>query len=518
MANGRTSMRNIFEFFRLHWDLKLSQEKSAAGSGVSKGLGWHLIRKARALGLIDWDHIKAQSPEELEDLLYGRAEPVTFKIQPDWTKVLSELRRRHVTRELLWNEYREEFGTEETLQLSQFCASLSRKAKTSDLAMRQNHIPGEKGFFDFAGSTITMSPLDAPSFQAHLFVSALGASSLTYVKAFANETRKSWIEGQISAFEYYGGVPKLLVPDNPKALVLKADRYEPTIAREYLDLAAHYGAAVCPARVRKPKDKARVEAAVGLASRWIIAVLRNRTFTNLEDLNFHIAELLEVINNKPFRKLKGSRRSVFEDIERPALLPLPVEKFEPGDWQYQHAGADYTVELYETRYSVPSEFRNSTVRLRWTETMLEVFSEEKRIAVHARQDNVREPIMVKEHRHPKHRSYAEWGPEEALAKAAEYGSETKKLAEAIILQRPHPEIALKALSGLLKLASRQEPGMMERAAPECLRLGIHVIKEVNSVLSAIKYRDKIKLHSRTNNPATQEVHENIRGPKNYEIH
>ena len=518
MANGRACMRSVYEFFRLHWGIGLSQEKSSLGSGISKGLGWKLLQKAKALGMVNWDHVKDHTPNQLEDILYGRAESVTFKVQPNWTEVLTALRTKHVTRELLWQEYTDNFGTAETMQYSQFCAAISKQMKMSDLAMRQNHIPGDKAFFDFAGSKVTISPLDGPSFKAHLFIGALGASSLTFAKAFLNETRKSWLEGHISAFEYFGGVPRLLVPDNPKALVIQADRYEPTIAREYMDLAQHYGSAVSPARVRKPKDKARVEAAVGLASRWIIAVVRNEKFLSLEDLNFRIVELLEKINNKSFRKLKGSRRSVFELIEGEKLMPLPESRFEPGDWQYQYVGADYTVELFETRYSIPSEHRNSRVRLRWTETTLEVFAGNNRVAVHARQDNMRAPILVMEHLHPKHRSYAEWGPEEALQKAAEYGPETKKLAESIIAHRPHPEIALKALSGLLKVASKQESGHMEKAANECLRLNIHGVKEIRGVISVLKNREKMKVNSRENNPATQEVHENIRGPLSYLVH
>ena len=177
MANGRKSMRNIFEFFRIHWGLGLSQEKAAQGSGVSKGLGWYLAKKAKALGLVSWEHIKVLSPEEFEDLIYGRSAPVTLKIQPDWNKILTSLRVKHVTRELLWQEYREEFGAVDTMKFCQFCACISRHMKMSDLAMRQTHIPGDKGFFDFAGSTITINPLDGAAFQAHLFVAALRASS-----------------------------------------------------------------------------------------------------------------------------------------------------------------------------------------------------------------------------------------------------------------------------------------------------------------------------------------------------
>ena len=378
-------MRKIREVLRLYLALKLSTRAIARSCGLSPSTVSDYVSRAK-VAQIGWP-----LPSEFEDdsaleqhLFRDHAPAIARRPEPDWPYVHAELRRsRHVTKLLLWQEYRE--GHADGLGYSQFCDRYAQWARHLSATMRQTHRAGEKMFVDFSGDGIPI--VDAPSGEsqiAKLFVAVLGASNLTYVEPVLHEDLPTWIGCHVRAFEFFGGVPEIVVPDNPKVAVKSPDRYDPELNPTYADLAQHYGVAVIPARVRKPRDKAKVEQAVLLAERWIIAVLRHRSFSSITELRDAIRPLVEKLNARTMKKLKKSRREIFEAIERPALKSLPSTPFEMTHWSKLKVDLDYHVEHDHHWYSVPYTLIGKVVEIRATERIIEVIHRGHRIASHAR--------------------------------------------------------------------------------------------------------------------------------------
>ena len=347
-------MRKIREVLRLRHAEHLSTRDIAVALAMPRTTVRNYLDRAAEAGL-SWPLPADTDDRELEERLFGRAAPppaIPNRPVPDWEMVHRELRRAHVTLMLLWTEYRERcpdgFG------YSWFAERYRAYAERLDIVMRQEHRAGEKLFIDFAGSTIPIVDRDTGVITgAQLFVAALGASSYTYAEAIPSQKLPDWVGAHVRCFDFLGGVPALLIPDNLHSAVKKANRYEADLNRTYEDLADHYGTAVIPARPRKPKDKAKAEAAVQVAQRWILAALRNRTFFSLAEANAAIRERLDWLNTRPFRKLTGSRRSLFESLDRPALRSLPDRPFESGVWRKGTVNIDYHVEVDRHYYSVP---------------------------------------------------------------------------------------------------------------------------------------------------------------------
>lgn len=376
-------MRMIREILRLHHSCGFSQKKISRALNCARSTVGDYIRRAQSAGLAWPLPAELDDDDLLEKHLYGPP-PEKTRPQPDCNYIHKELRRKGVTLYLLWQEYKEEHP--DGYQLTQFCDIYRQWRKTIDLVMRQEHKAGEKAFSDFAGGKLQIfSELTGNSTPAHLFVCALGASGYTYARLFWSEDSESWCTGQALAFQFFDGTVETVVPDNPKPVITKACRYEPDINPSFAQMANHFGVAVIPARVRHPKDKAVVESAVGVATRWILAVLRNRKFFSLAEANAAVEELLVKLNNRPFKKLPGSRRSRYEQIDKPALKPLPKERYE-----YMHIKkasvhfADYHVEYEGSWYSVPFQYRGREVEVRASINTVEIFLRGKRIASHAR--------------------------------------------------------------------------------------------------------------------------------------
>jgi transposase len=345
-------MPKILEVLRLHTEASFSDRAIARSLTMSHVTVGNILNRAEEAG-ISWPLPDNLDENQLENLLFPKPQGRRKKQQvPNWNHIYQESKRKGVTLQLLWMEYKEE--NPDGYQYSQFCELFSQWKKTLQLSLRQEHRAGEKVFVDYAGPTVRVIDRETGEIkEVQLFVVALGASSYTYVEAQWAQDLPSFIGGHVRAFEFFGGVPELIVPDNLKSGVKKADRYEPSLNRTYYEMASHYGCAIMPTRPRKPKDKAKVESAVLVVERWILAVLRNRTFFSLAELNIAIWEALEKLNQKPFQKLEGSRQSLFLTLDKPALRPLPASPYEYATWRKARVNIDYHITVDYIHYSVP---------------------------------------------------------------------------------------------------------------------------------------------------------------------
>jgi transposase len=413
---------------------------------------------------------------------------------------------------LLWDEYKAQYP--DGYQYSQFCDLYRAYAKKLDIAMRQIHHAGEKLFVDYCGQTVPV--IDQSTGEVHacqIFVAVLGASNYTYAEATYTQGLPDWIGSHVRALLFIGGAPELLVPDNLLSGITKACRYEPGVNRTYQELAVHYGAAVIPARVRKPKDKAKVEVGVQIVQRWILAALRNRTFFSLAELNAAIRELLVKLNNRPFKKLSGSRMSRFLAIDKPALRSLPAIAFEYAEWEIQRrSGIDYHVEIDGHYYSVPYQLRTEYLDVRLTESIVEIFFRSKRVASHIRSYAKGRYTTVADHMPKAHRDYAEWTPERVIRWAAQTGKATEELVTAILSKHTHPQQGFRSCLGIITLARKFDKKRVEAACKRALAIGGMSFKSVQSILET--GLDKKPLPE--TKPALQKItHTNIRGREYY---
>jgi transposase len=426
--------------------------------------------------------------------------------------MLTELKKKGVTLVQLWAEYRE--AHPDGYGFSQFCDHYGRFAKSLNIVMRQEHKAGEKAFSDFAGKTLPITdPHTGEVTSAHLFVCTLGASNFTFADLFWDESSESWCNGHAAAFSYFDGCPKIVVPDNPKPVVTKACPYEPDVNPSFAQMAAHYDVAVMPARVRKPKDKAKVEAAVGLATRWILAVLRNHTFFSLAEARAAVRELLGKLNGRPFKKIAGSRRSLHESIEKPVLKPLPETPYEYARFKKASVNIDYHVEYDKHFYSVPYQYRGEVVEVRATSTTVEILRKGKRVASHARSLVENKATTLIEHRPKSHQQYGDWPPERIIAWAEKIGPSTAALAVAIMDRQKYPELGYRSCLGILRLAKKFTDARLEAACNRALAIRGLSYKSVKSILES--NLDQRPLPEKPIQLAI--VHANVRGPSAFTI-
>ncbi len=478
--------------------------------GASNSTVSDTISRLKAAGLA-WADVEVMPEADLEHRLYReQGHTASDPRQPDWAYVRKELGRRHVTLQLLWHEYRAEHP--DGFGYSWYCERYRAWSKTIDPVMRQHHAFGEKVFVDWAGDTVDLVDADTGEItSAHLFVAVLGASNLTYVEAFRNEETEAFLTGHAGAFAYFGGVPALIVCDNLKTGVTRADRYEPDLNREYAELAAHYGSAVMPARVRKPRDKAKVEAGVLHAYRLILAPLRNRTFFSLSELNEAIAQLLEVVNTRPFKKLAGSRRSVFDECEAPLLRPLPEHPYRYRAHRSAKVHIDYHVEVAGHRYSVPHHLVGSRVEVFTDARIVEIYHAGERVALHPRSQAKGRATTDTAHMPSSHREYAAWTPERMETWAARTGPACAALARKIMDSFPHPELGFRSCLGLTSLGRKYGEERLEAACSRALQSGATRYRSVKSILEA--GLDSVSLPAPPPPPLTG--HDNVRGPDYY---
>ena len=510
MPGQRLPMRKIRDVLRLNAD-GMSKRKIAISLGIGATAAGDCIRRARRAGLA-WPLPDAISDEALEARLFPASAALAAikarRPQPDWPLIHRELRRKGVTLQLLWEEHRAAYP--DGYGYSRFCELYRRWEGRLSPTMRQTHVAGERVFVDYAGTTLAV--IDGATGEviaAQLFVATLGASSYTYAEASWTQGLADWIGSHTRAFAFFGGVSAMVVSDNLKSGIAKTCFYEPAVNRTYAEMAAHYDTAVVPARPYKPRDKAKVEVAVQVATRWIVAKLRNRRFFTLAALNAAIAVEVADLNNRVSRHLGASRRTLFEELERPALKPLPAAPYTFAQWKECRAGLDYHVEVEKHYYSVPHGLLREALWARITARTVEVFHRGKRVATHVRSPANRKHTTVREHMPPSHQRHADWTPERIQRQANEIGPKTAVLIELIQREKTHPEQGVRACIGILRHAKTFGSERLEAACGRALEIGAQSYTSVTSIL-------KTNLDRKRPAPATDEpaiAHDNIRGPR-----
>ena len=412
---------------------------------------------------------------------------------------------------LLWMQYQEE--QPEGYQYSQFCEHYRRWLSKASVTMRQTHRAGEKCFVDFSGDGLeVVSPETGEVRKAKLFLAVLGASNLTYVEPVFGEDVATWVGCHVRAFEYFQGAPEVLVPDNLKAGVLKPCRYEPVLNPTYEELARHYGVAIIPARVRKPRDKAKVETAVLLAERWILAALRDRRFTSLGEVREAVEPLREKLNSRPMKKLGKSRWQLFEEVERGALHPLPPTPYQLALWKKARVNIDYHVEYLAHWYSVPYALVGEQVDIRATDTCVEVLHRNRRVASHLRSDQKHRHTTLPEHMPRSHREHSEWTPSRVIQWAGAVGTSTATLVEELMRRRKHPEHGYRSCLGIIRLKDKYSEARLERACARALR---HRAISYASVVSILRNNLDAVVEEQHKPQPPLPLHSNVRGADYY---
>jgi transposase len=503
-------MRKITEVLRLKWVNGLSNRQIARISGVARPTVAEYLRRAAEAG-ISW-------PAELDEVALERrlfppppSLPARERGIPDWFVIHTERKRKGVTMFLLWQEYREHHL--QGYQYSWFCEHYRTWRRQLDVVMRQDHRAGEKLFVDYAGQTVPVVDRRTGEIrQAQIFVAVLGASNYTYAEATWSQTLPDWIGSHTRTFAALGGVPELVVPDNLLAGVSKAHRYEPDMNPTYQDMAQHYGVTVLPARVRRPRDKAKVEVGVQIVERWILAVLRHRTFFSLAELNIAIREGLERLNTRPFKKLPGTRKDLFDCLDKPALGPLPAEPYVYAEWKKVRVHIDHHVEVQGNYYSVPHALIRKQLDARITQNTIECFYRGNRVASHRRSYLKGWHSTVSAHMTEAHRQMSEWTPQRLTHWAAKTGPTTERLITTVLASRKHPQQAYRSCLGILRLGKAYGPERLEAACRRALTLGSHSYKSIESILKL--NLDKKPLDERQESLLPDD-HDNIRGPSYY---
>jgi transposase len=510
----RRAMKEIRRVIELHVKNGLSVRQIAKATGVSRTTVSEYIQYYRASDKT-LEEIVAMSDNDLCSILYKKRKKSTRSkdtSQPNYAYIHTELRRRGVTRQLLWEEYRQQHP--DGLGYSQFCQLYKEYKKSITVTMRQVHKAGEKLFIDYSGDTVPyVDSVSGETRQAEVFVAVLGASSYTFAEASADQKKFSFINSHIHAFTYFGGVPKLLIPDNLKSAVSKADFYEATLNDSYDDMASYYGTYILPARPYKPKDKGKAEVAVLLVQRWILARLRNHHFIGLESLNDAIGELLELLNNKVMRDFGKSRRQLFEELDKPALQALPPMPYLYREYKVCRVNLDYHIQLEGALYSVPYQLAHKEVGVYYNADSVEIYFENKRVAVHPRLKKKGAIHTEKSHMASSHRAYAEWTPQRIINWGRSLSPATGELLETILAERRHPELGFRTCLGIIREAKAiKDPELIEQVARYMLKLGSFKVKFFKNI---VKNKSYLQAEAQLSIPLP-EKHDNIRGASHYE--
>jgi transposase len=502
-------MRKLKEVLRLRYELGLGQRQIARSCSIGHGTVYEYLKRAQAAG-VTWPLPEGWDDRRLEEALFGgtpRRAYESRKPAPDFARLHEELQRHpHLTLQLAWEEYRQVHP--DGYAYSRFCELYQQWRQQLDVVLRQEHQAGEKLFVDYAGDTIPLyDPQGGPERPASIFVAVLGASNYAYAEATESQELENWIGSHIRAFEFFQGVPKLVIPDNTRTGVTRACRYEPDLNRTYHELAMHYGVGVLPARPYKPRDKAKVESGVLAVERWIVAALRHRKFFSLTELNQAIRELLGKLNQRPFRKRPGSRASLFQELDRPALGPLPQERYEFHQWATARVNIDYHVEFERHYYSVPYTLTGQGVEIRSTLTTVEIFHRGERVASHLRSPQPYKATTVNAHRPKSHQQHLAWPPSRLLHWAETVGPATAQLFTEILKSKPHPEMGYRSCLGVLRLGTRYANERLEAAARRAVSTGACSYRSVKSILE--RGLDRQPLEAPVAPPPLE--HSNLRG-------
>ena len=465
------------------------------------------VALASAAGL-DWQTVQDWSEKRLGSVLLPRSATAQPFVQPDWARIHRELDRKGMTLMLLWQEYVAAHPEGRTWRYTQFCEHYKAFAGTLKRSMRQHRRAGEKLFIDFAGPTVALTD----GSRAQIFVAAMAASSFVFACATLAQRLEDWIACMVRALHFYGGVPQLIVPDNPRAVIATPDRYEPRANDTVLDLARYYGTSVLPARPRTPRDKASVESSVQVVTRWVLMRLRHQRFDTVAQVDAAIAALLPSVNERPFQKLPGSRASTFAEIDAPTLMPLPAQPYELARFKTVKVHIDYHVEVDGHRYSVAHALVGLTLEARITEALVELLHRGQRVACHIRSERRGGFTTVDEHMPAAHRAHQQWTPERLIRWGNDIGADTGRFVTELLQRFRHPEHGYRSCLGLFSLVKRYGPQRLEAACTLALGLGAGHYRHVRDILA--NGRDLVERTA----PAPQWVapeHANLRGAANY---
>lgn len=521
MSQERLSMKKLKEILRLHFECNLGNRKIARALKLSATTVGQYIKGARQANL-NWSNMVTLTDQAIQALLEPHCQhlkPRKESIPIDYTIIHRELKKKGVTRELLHEEYLRSCPEGKGVSYATFCSQYRDFKKTLKPSMRQMHIAGEKTFVDYVGPTVPIyNSVSGEIQQAVIFVGVLGASNFTYAEATLSRSLPDWIGSHVRMFEYFGGVSELIIPDNEKSAVTKACYYDPEINPNYAALAAHYNTAVLPARPYHPKDKSKAEVGVQVVERWILARLRHQQFFSLAELNKAIWHWLEVLNDKPFKKLPGSRRSTFESLEKSTLKPLPPHRYEYKVIKKAQVGLDYHVGIDHHHYSVPHAYIQKTVEYHLSEKMVAIFFQGERIALHERSYCVGKATTMLEHMPKAHFEHRQWTPQLFMAFAQQVGEAMVKVAVILINKNVNSECCYRTHLGFKNLAKRFDHDRLNQACAYALKYKLLSFKHIKSILDT--QCDKVDeslpdicANDTKNNQSYH--HQNLRGPHYY---
>ena len=506
-------MRKIKEVLRLH-SLGLKQRVIARGCSIGQSTVSEYLKAAEAAGL-NWAAVAQWDESQVIAALLPQAPaqaPLSRLPEPDFAAIHAELQQhKDLTLQLVWEEYRAVHPG--GYRYSRFCELYKRWRRKLEVVLRQEHRAGEKLFVDYAGKTVGIkNPAASEDREAQIFVAVLGASNYAFAEATWTQGLADWIGSHLRAFEFFGAVPEIVVPDNLKSAVTKACRYEPGVNRTYEEMAQHYGVAVIPARPCKPRDKAKVEAGVQIVQRWILAALRKRTFFSLGELNEAVAELLVKLNERPFRKREGSRRTLFESLDRPAMRPLPAEPYQYGEWKTARVNIDYHAEFEQHWYSVPYPLTQQEVEIHATASIVEILHKGVRVASHARSRVPYKHTTITEHMPKAHQQHVGWTPSRVIEWSAKIGPATAQVVETILASKPHPQHGFRSCLGIIRLGDKYPHARVEAAARRAVAANVCSYRSMRSILE--KGLDS-QAPEPAPDPQTPIDHPNLRGPGYY---
>jgi transposase len=506
-------MRQLREILRLRLHAQLSMRQIRDSLRLSLGAIQNVTSKAEQLAL-DWDAIEQLDDQQLAQTIYPQSDPQasrTFEL-PNWGDIHQELKRKGVTKQLLWEEYIQQYPNR-SYSYPQYCFLYRNWLKKQKRSMRQTHQGGDKLFVDYAGQTVPIVNGDTGEVRfAQVFVAVLGASNYTFCEATWTQGLADWLNSHARALEFIGGVPRLIVPDNLKSGVTKACRYDPDLNPSYQQFAAHYSTAIMPARPRKPRDKAKVEVGVQIIERWILARLRHHSFFSLAELNQCIRALLIEANSKPFKQLKGNRQQWFESLDKPALMSLPKHHYQYTDIKRVKVNVDYHIQYDQHLYSVPHHLVGEKLELHAKDQLIELYFHNRRITSHVRKYHSG-MTTVADHMPVKHEKHHRWTPGRLMNWAQNLGDEVLLWVQSLLKQKQHEQQAYRACLGLLNLSRRYSPQRLNHACAIANRNGLYRLKQIKSILQ--NNQDQLLPESKQQLTLLPQAHENIRGPEHF---
>jgi len=505
------SMRVVRDILAYLLDRNMTQRNTARLVGVDRTVVLKMLNRYQESGL-PWPIPENVSDAQLKEVMYPSAKRKDFSINFD---VIHEaMQGKGATLAVLHAEWTEDAPDRNTLSYQQFCKNYDKYRRQLSISMRRADQFGEVAYVDYSGMTAYyFDPISMQEITCQIFIGVLGGSQYTYCEAMHTQRMRDWLSCHARMLSYFGGVPHMIVPDNLKAAVTKADRFFPTINESYRTMCRYYGMMPFPARAGKPKDKPKAEAGVLLVQRWVLFVLRNRKFFSLDELNREIAALLIKLNEKPFQKKSGSRKLKWIEHELPALMPLPAQPYVPAEWGKIRAAKDYHVEIERSFYSVPYRFRNLEIEFRLTDTSVELLHGGEAIASHERSKIEGTVSTKQDHQPPNHKAVSGWSADEAISWAKGVGEYTAKML-GIQLERSRNFMSgYRTTEGMKSLCKRYGEQRLEEVCCYALANSATSISDVRTILS--KNLDHLLPRGFSENPAPEIAHENIRGAEYY---